>query len=320
MGCFDMGNKTKRVEPMMEDFQLKSGKVIGDLVAKFLPGYGPGQPYKGQMTAGLTEQEKASLAILSKMLTSPDTGELFGLGKQHISETLRGKYADPGKSPFIQSMQKLARKDLEKSIDVSRARRGGAGQFFTSKTLEEEGKLEESTLDKLNVLIGSFIEGERGRMLRSVPLATQMDEYETFTAPLKKITAGQTLGSLERIVQQAELERRYQDFIRQNREYQNLMGAGQNLFQTKVPYGFKDYEIPGSSKFDRTMGIAGQIAPFALAPFTGGASLAFAGQQGAGGLGSLGTLDWSKLFSQSGGGGGGFDYRSAPSWAMKYAR
>lgn len=216
------GGKKKGGSVNMEDYYPSWTKTAANTLApwvkQYLPQFQPGAAYGGKMTAGATPFETSGLDILSKYMNAPNTGELFGAGKQQIMDTLGGRFADPNESPFIKSMIDMSKMNLTDLINQTRARRGGRGTYYTEEGLREEGDIGARSQANLDAIIGQFIQNERQNMLGAVPQATQMDEYESVLAPLKKITASQTLGSLQRTIEQADLEKKYQDFVRQRQE------------------------------------------------------------------------------------------------------
>ena len=262
------GGETVTGQPMMPDWQLDTGKQLSEWVRKFLPNFTPGEAYGGQFSAPMTGIEGRGLDELGNLMGRPATGELFGAGRQQILDTLGGRFADPNQSPFIKAMTQLSGQNLRDATDQARGRRGARGTYYTTAGLQEESRLSERTQNALNAIIGEFQNQERGRQFSAAPIAAGMDEYENLTAPLKRITASQTLGSLERTLQQADLERQYGDYKRQRDELGTLPGVAQGVYSTNVPYGLKSVTMPQqSSNFQQIMA---QMAPLFSRSFGGG--------------------------------------------------
>jgi len=232
------GGQTIYKEPQLTGYQYQGGNKLIDFMNKYFDKFTPGAAYPGQFTAGITGQEKTSLDMLTKLLGASATGELFGAGKNQLLDTLAGKFADPTKSPFIQSMTKLSTKNLEDMIDVARRQAGARGAYYTDSAIREEGDIRSNVANYLDTLIGQFVEKERGRQFQAAPLAATMDEYEKLTAPLKQITAGQTLGGLERTIEQGDLEKRYQDFLRQKKEEQLPLQTAETLYGQNTRFDY----------------------------------------------------------------------------------
>lgn len=261
---FGLGKKKKgggeiNIEDLYPSWTKTAANTLAPWVQKYLPAFEPGAGYGGKFTAGETPFETTGLNILDKYLGGADTGELFGAGKQQILDTLGGKFADPNQSPFIKSMIALSKMNLTDQINAARGRRGARGTYYTEEGLREEGRLGERTQNLLNTIIGQFIEGERGKMFEAAPLAQGMDEYENVIAPLKKVTASQTLGSLRRLIEQADLEHQYQDFVRKRREMAMPLDAASLLMQSR-PGGGGTLQAP-ITESNPLAGILNQIAP-----------------------------------------------------------
>lgn len=229
-------------QQMMPDWQSAIGKQLAGWIEQYLPNFKPGEAYTGKLTAGATPYETQGLDMLGDYMNAPNTGDLFGAGKQQIMDTLGGKYADPNESPYIKSMINLSKMNLNDLITQARAQRGGRGTYYTTDALRQESQLGERTQNYMNTLIGQFIQNERQNMLNAVPQATAMDEYATTTAPLRKVSASQTLGSLNRLIEQSDLEKQYQEFVRQRQEMAMPVSTAQNLYGTNTNYGVMDYQ------------------------------------------------------------------------------
>jgi hypothetical protein len=233
------GGETIPAEQLVNPLVNKTGSQLSSFVDQYLKNFQPGSPYGGQFTAGSTGLEKTGLDQLKALLAGPATGNLFAGGAGEIQKTLSGFYADPSKSPFIQAATKMAKTQLGDLTDAARARRGARGTYFTSDALTEERNLAQNTLTNLQAVIGQFIEGERGRQFSAADKALDFDKYQNLTAPLTRIEGSQSLGGLERIIEQNDLEARYNEFKRQQTEKQVPLTAAQDLFggASRLPSG-----------------------------------------------------------------------------------
>ena len=230
---------------MIPPWQRSSLEGLSNLVNTNLPNYQPGKEYSGAFTAPMSGFESTGLELLKNYLGTSATGDLYGAAKSQIMDTLGGKFADPQSSPFIKSMTNLAKMNLRDEIDRSRASAGSRGTYFTTQAMKGERDLGERTQNYLNSIIGQFSQEERNKMFQAAPMASALEEYGLHTAPLKQVAASQTFGSLPRLIEQADLETRYQDFTRKQGELgdvQNtakfLASGGQNLTPSryKMPY------------------------------------------------------------------------------------
>lgn len=280
MGFFDSLFKGKKstvtAEPMQPQWQQDLGKQAGDWAKKYMDQYTPGEAYEGQFTAGKTPYESEGLNMLTRLMSS-GLGDLYGAGKNELMKTLSGEYADPTKSKYLQSMEAIGKRNLRDEIDATRARRGARGTYFHSKGIEEEGDLSSRMLENLNALMGGFMETERGRQFQAAPMAADMGKYENMDMPLQKIQASQTLGALDRILEQSNLEAKYQDWMRARGETKEPLSVAQQLYSTQVPYDVKNFTSTAPSTFSSIMDVAGKLAPmipgFTLPGFGSGGML-----------------------------------------------
>lgn len=202
----------------MPDYQRKLIEQLSDWASTNLTKFNPGEAYSGKYTASASPFEKTGMDILSKYLSGPGTGGLFGQAEKQVSDTLFGKYADPNTSPFIQAMSKLSSKNYKELIDKARARAGSRGAYYTTKSMEEESKIGGNVMDQLNALIEQFSQNERQNMLNSVSTAANLDKYKNIDIPGSKLSAAFGYGALPRTLEQADLEAQYNDYKRQRTE------------------------------------------------------------------------------------------------------
>lgn len=229
------GSGSVSTQPNMPDWQYGLGENLSAWAQKYLNMFSPGQAYGGRLSAaGPTGLEAAGLGELGAMLGKNATGDLFGAAKSQVMDTLGGKFADPSTSPFIQAYTKLAGQNLTDSINTARGQRGARGTYFTRAGIQEESQLQERTQNTLNALIKDFMESERGRQMTAVGQARELEGYET-DAGIKRVTASQTLGSLERVLEQADLERQYNAWLNQRSELGGVANAAASVFGTRIP-------------------------------------------------------------------------------------
>ncbi len=220
------------VEDMYPSWTKEAASVMSPWVQKYVPQYVPGEAYGGQLSAQMTPFEKTGLDVLSGYMDAPNIGNAFTAGKGQIMDTLSGKYMSPETSPFLQAMNRMGQRTLADQISQSRAGAGARGTFFGSQAMNQENLLRENMANSLNALTGQFIQNERQNMLGAVPQAMGIDEYESVLAPLKKVASSQTLGNLQRVLEQSDLERKYQEFTRQRTEKALPIQAGLSLMNT----------------------------------------------------------------------------------------
>jgi len=273
--------KSIKLTPDKEQWQLDAGKAIGDVLQKYLPGYEPGKEYTGQRTAGMTPAEQQSMALLMKYMSSPSAGELSKLGGEQLTKTLQGGY-DPRTSPQYEGMRQEM--NLMKERDIDAARRAGAarGSYNASGSLREENDVRSSYGASINRILGDLYGQERQRMFEAAPMAQNYEQGLQGQA-LQQIQAGQQFGAIPRLIEQSDMEAKYQDFLRKQGEYGNVPGMGQNLLNSSINYGMKEIPMPREpSAFERIFSAAAPIAGTVIGGAVGGTPGAMIG-------GSLGS-------------------------------
>lgn len=228
---FGLGKKEKGSDKvdMYPSWVKDNANLLSNWAKQYVNNFVPGEEYTGDYQAPATGYEQTGLSKLGQFLSSPGTGDLFNASKSQVMDTLSGKYADPNQSPFIQAMTALSNKNLEDQINAARASAGGRGKYFSTNAINQEGKIRENSVNNLNALIGDFINNERSRMFQAAPIAQTLDQYANMDVPLKQIGASQTYGNLERTIANADLESRYQDYLRQRTEQQVPIKVAQGL-------------------------------------------------------------------------------------------
>ena len=260
MGFWDFltgGGDEVSQEQMAPAWQKNLQSQLSSLYSKALGSYDPAASYGGTLSAGATSQETQGLDVLQKYLDSANTGELFGAGKQQILDTLAGKYADPNTSPYIQSQTALAKQNLQDSINASRLGAGARGNYYSTAAMGNEMDLNERTQNTLNTIIGNFLQNERQNQLGAATTAANMGKYEDMTAPLAKVAASQEYGSLNRILEQADLDRQYNEWTRKQGALSTTTGQAQGLAGMSIPYGIMNWEKSGGGLGSLLGGIAG---------------------------------------------------------------
>lgn len=238
------GGETISPEQLIPSWQQQTGKDLSAWVQKFLPNYTPGQAYGGQFTAGPTGQETAGLGILDKYLGSSGTGSLFGAGKNQILDTLSGKYSDAMTNPFIKSLTASSNMNLQDSINSARRTAGARGNYYSSSAIKNEDELRRRANTDLNTQVGGILQQERQNQFNAAPISQVLDQYENQTVPLNAVNASQTYGSLQRTIDQANLEAKYNDYINQRKELSALPGIAQGNYGTAGQYGIGSLTAP----------------------------------------------------------------------------
>jgi len=231
-------------DEMIPDWQRTARTTMDKWYSSNLNKYNPGEQYSGKYAAPMSSGENQAMSRFQQMFNSSNTGNLFGLAKKELEKTLTGGY-DPASSPYYTSMKDAGKRNLTESIDTTRARRGARGTFYTKEGIQEEGDITSKFNENLNTILGSLSETERQRMFSAVPQAASLDQYENMTIPM---TTAQNLGqagAVQRMIQQTELEEKYNEFVRGRGELSEIPSQYSNFASnTSTPYGIKDWQGP----------------------------------------------------------------------------
>jgi hypothetical protein len=197
------------------------------------------EPYTGERVAPMSEYEDIGLGTLGDYLSSPLPTEssLYGLSAGELEKTLAGKEYDPATGPFYEAYRTNVMRDLQKLTDAIRQRAAGAGgrSVFAGGPVQEEREAALAGHANLAEVLGRMYEGERARRLGTVPLALQTMGWAE-QVPQARVAASQQYGALPRMIEQAELDARYQDFIRQLQNMGMSLQAAVGLATSKPEY------------------------------------------------------------------------------------
>lgn len=262
------GSEKKTLESDRPEEQSAVGKQLGSWLSQYLGKYEPGKKYEGELTAPMSAQERAGMDYLNQYLGAPTTGPLYEAGKKELLGTLEGSTYDPAKGLFYKGLRDTALLNEEDVINRQRRGAGYRGAIFQDTSLRDETRARTETGNYLNQLLGGLYEKERERKLSATDKALEYEKYGQ-AAPLAKVSAATTFGSLPRLIQQADYEAQYKDFLRKQQELAGVTGAAQSYYQTQGPnYGLREYET--ASPFERIMGtiapVAGTVLGSALGP------------------------------------------------------
>ena len=211
MGIFDK-KKTKYIEP--EAFP-GAKKKRGDIFAAAEPGAierleRTGQTYPGPLVASLSEFEETGLGGLRNYLGQPSAteGELYTSAVDSILKTLEG-----GDPQYAEAYKKALRRDLEEGMDLLASKTSARDKYFGGGRIQTTGEMVEDYLTNLAVIRAEEQERAKDRALQAVGPALEYSQFAE-TEPLQRIAASQEFGQLPRLIQQAEMDADYQEWVR----------------------------------------------------------------------------------------------------------
>jgi hypothetical protein len=174
-----------------------------------------GETYQGPLVAALSDFEQQGLQGLQDWLGTdlPTEGTLYKSAADEIQKTLSGEAYDPVNSDYYKAYRNQVMRELSDAQDALAARASAGDKLFGGGRLKVEGDLQENAVGNLAVLLGQMQERERERRLGAVPQALQLAQYEE-TAPMQRIAGAFEYGQLPRMIQQAQYDADYQEWVR----------------------------------------------------------------------------------------------------------
>jgi hypothetical protein len=257
MGGEQSGGETVTPGQVMPEWQKALGSNLATYLNKYLNNYDPSAVYGGRLSSGMTDSESIGQNLLTKYLGSQGYGGDFTAAQKQIEDTLAGTFADPNASPFIKAMRDANAFELQNQLDASRRGAGARGKFYSTAAMGEEGKLRAAANRDLGTQIGQFIQNERQNMLSAVPQALSMDQYLNQAVPSAQMNAASTYGSLSRTLEQADLERQYQEWQRQQKSNAGIVNAAAGLYGSNPNMGITSFTTPIQESNPTTSALTG---------------------------------------------------------------
>ena len=254
---------------------------LSDFITKYLPGFVPGEPYSGTLSAPMTGYENQGMDFLQKFLTKsagPNPNPLLGLAGDELTKTFTGGY-DPSTSPFYKATRDAAMIERQDALNKQNQGLGARGKYFSSEALNENQQLNTRTTNFLNQTLTAMAEKERQNRLNAVPQAINLDTAQT-KAGIAPIAAATTFGAIPREVAQADLEKQYQEFVRQREEKALPLKAATSSYSNM---GLKTVATQDKPEFDWGS-FLGQLGGAAVGGYFGGPAGAAVGANVGGSL------------------------------------
>lgn len=200
----------------------------------------PAETYKGEYVAPSTNQEKESLNFLQQYVDQGPS-ESTQLAENEIKKTMTDQY-DPTSSGYYQAVKAESARNLAESQKQIADQAAGGGRYWGGARLKEQGTASNDAALAMNKLLYGMQESERQRRLSAVPQAAALGAAKEQQG-LNKATALQSLGGLERTLQQARNEAIYNEWLRSTQEYP-LQIAQLASGLSKEPYYAAEQETP----------------------------------------------------------------------------
>ena len=280
MGIFSQ----KTLMPQTFDSRTPERKQYDQFLANFVSNYGsqyqPGKAYGGNFTAPASRFERRGLdEFLTNYLDQPLVTPNLSRSQKYYQDTLSGGF-DPGSSEYYGALRGELDYNKRRAIDDLNAELGSRGKFFSSEALDKTGDITAQTSIAKDKILQELAREERGYKERAASNAPGLEKFIS-GIPLERASAATTIGSLPRMLEQADLESLYKDFTRRQGELGDVIGKGSGITSNMEAF----YPKQQKSTFESF------IAPLLMqaipALMTGGMSLPFtAGAAGASGAGA----------------------------------
>jgi len=215
MALFTKKEKIKVAPEAYPGQRAQLGRIAGAAEPGALERIGrAGEPYPGPLVAALSEFEETGLGGLREFLGKPlpTEGKLYTSAVDEILRTLEGEY-DPAESEYYQAYRTGVMRELEEAKDRLAAVTSARDKYFGGGRIATTGEMEETAIGELAMISAQLAERERERRIGAVPQALGLAEYGE-AAPAQRVAISQQLGALPRLIEQAEMDAEYQEWVR----------------------------------------------------------------------------------------------------------
>jgi len=258
-------SKKKELEPkLIETPEQTSAK---GLLSSYWQKYGqtynptdimsPYQPYGRELSAGMPSSYAQIDPIISDYLTAPGS-DLMKLASGEISKTLTGEY-DPYTSEYYKSMKKGVLSDVEEAQQSLKQKAQAGGMYESLGRLLEEADVTGTGQDRLNDILAELQWKERQNRLGVLPQAMGLGEYQE-ALPQRQLSTIANYGGISSAYQQADLDRLYNEFLRQKTEQKYPTEVAQQFLSSYQPTMAYPQYSRSPSTFSQILGGAGDIA------------------------------------------------------------
>ena len=247
--------KSKDYTPSYSNVADTAG--LGEATSSWLKSQlgGSAQQYGGEMVAGKTPEESKSLDFLNRYVAQGDS-ENTKLANSEIKKTLSSETYDPSKSGYYNAVKAESAKNLADTQASISDQSAGGGRYWGGARLSSQGDAGVDAANKLNQTIYGLADQERQNKLTATNQAMTAGQNKE-QQNLSKASALQSLGGLDRTINQARDEAVYNEWKRSTQDYPLQIAQ---LASNKEPYYAQTTKQP--STFSSIMS---NLSPFMLA-------------------------------------------------------
>ena len=258
-------SKKKELEPkLIETPEQSSAKgLLSSYWQKYGANYNPTdvtspyQPYSRELSAGMPTSYAQIDPLISSYLNQGQN-QLLGAGSAEILKTLQGGY-DPYTSEYYKSFKRGVGQDVAEAQAALRQKAQAGGMYESLGRLLSEADVEGQGQDRLNAQLAAMQQQERQNMLNVLPYAQSYGQYEAET-PTRQLSTIANYGGIKSGYEQADLDRLYQEWLRQKTEQKYPMEVAQQFLSSYQPTMAYPQYSRSPSTFSQILGGAGDIA------------------------------------------------------------
>ena len=229
--------QTQKTEIKPQLVETPEQKKMGSMLTDYASRYGenlpsPYEPYGGRLSSAIPSQYGDISSLLSGYMGTPSS-EMMGLGGEEIRKTLTGEY-DPMTSDYYKSMRKGILGEVEKAQHTLKQKAQQAGMFKSMGRMLEEADVEGQGLSRLQDVAAGLTESERERRFAAAPIAAGFGQYAE-EKPLRSLSAISQYAGIPAGFEQADLDRQYQEYLRQKQGEQVPLSLAQSYLSSYQP-------------------------------------------------------------------------------------
>lgn len=239
-----------------------------------LGNYTAGEAYSGDLgDFNMTDLEKTGQSKL-KDLVAGGLPELFNLGSAELKKLLTTDTYDPyAKGGVYSGFQQAADRATQEGSTALSRNLAVTGDLYSTANAKEQGLLQERGVQSKQNKLAELYQNFSNQKLQGAGAAIDTGIKEE-ALNQGRIELTQTVGSLQRLLSDAQAKAQYADYLRGRTELGQTVNAAQSVATTSIPYGVKSFTTPDSpSPFSNLLNAGLKIAGQATAAyFTGGMS------------------------------------------------
>ena len=227
-------------------------------------GFTTGQQYTGSMgDFNMTDLEKMSQSQLTQLLTSGQN-KTFGMGQTVLSDLLTTDKYDPTKTGGVYDMLKGSLdRNITDATTAAKRTAGYTGNLYSKDAIRSYGDVAAKGAESKNTLLAGICQDYINKKLGAIPTAFSAGAQDQSMA-LDRIQAGYSGGSLERNLNTAEDQSRYQEWLRARGETGQQVQALSSVANANTQFGSPSVTVPGQNGWEALLNIGAKVAPAAL--------------------------------------------------------